>query len=70
MNEKISGLLASCTYEIMGVKQVDQKQFAELVVRETIHEMIGQMWLHGIDQSNNPEFYKATEETRKKMGLG
>lgn len=34
MNERIKELLSKSTYEVMGVKQVDQKQFAELIVRE------------------------------------
>jgi len=36
MNERIQQLLAQSTYEIMGVKQVDQKQFAELIILECI----------------------------------
>lgn len=36
MNERIQELLKKSTYEILGVKQVDQKQFAELVVKECI----------------------------------
>ena len=36
MNEQIRKLLAKATYDVLGVKQVDQKQFAELIVRECI----------------------------------
>ena len=34
MNEQIRKLLDKATYDVLGVKQVDQKQFAELIVRE------------------------------------
>ena len=34
MNEIIEKLLKESTYEILGVKQVDQKKFAELIIAE------------------------------------
>ena len=34
MNPRIQELLTQSTYEILGVPQVDQKQFAELIIRE------------------------------------
>jgi hypothetical protein len=34
MNNRIEELLKQSTYDVLGVKQVDQKQFAELIVRE------------------------------------
>jgi hypothetical protein len=34
MNNKIEELLKESTHDIMGVKQVDQKQFAELIIKE------------------------------------
>jgi hypothetical protein len=43
--------------------------FAELIVRETINEMIGQLWNYGIDESNNPSFYKAVERTKEHFGV-
>jgi hypothetical protein len=44
-------------------------KFAELIVRETINEMIGQLWNYGIDESNNPSFYKAVERTKEHFGV-
>lgn len=43
--------------------------FAELIVRNCVNEMITQMWIHGIDQSNNPSFYKAVEKTKRQFGI-
>jgi len=34
MNDKISELLKKATYDVLGVKQVDQQLFAELIVGE------------------------------------
>ena len=34
MNDRIKELLKESTYDVLGVKQVDQKKFAELIVRE------------------------------------
>jgi len=34
MNERVKDLLKQSTYEILGVPQVDQKQFAELIIKE------------------------------------
>ena len=39
MNERIQQMLDKATYEILGVKQVDQKQFAELIVRECVEKL-------------------------------
>jgi len=36
MNELVKDLLKQSTYEILGVPQVDQKQFAELIISECI----------------------------------
>jgi hypothetical protein len=36
MNERIQELLNKATYDVLGVKQVNQQQFAELIVRECI----------------------------------
>lgn len=44
-------------------------KFAELIVRETIDVMIGQLWNYGIDESNNPSFYKAVERTKQHFGV-
>ena len=37
MNNRIEELLKQSTYDVLGVKQVDQKQFAELIVQECIN---------------------------------
>jgi hypothetical protein len=34
MNYRIKELLDASTYDVLGVKQVDQKKFADLIVRE------------------------------------
>jgi hypothetical protein len=34
MNIQIQKLLDQATYNVLGVKQIDQKQFAELLVKE------------------------------------
>lgn len=41
MNERIRELLAQATYDVLGVKQVDQNQFAELIVRDCINIIEG-----------------------------
>ena len=43
--------------------------FGELIVRNCIDEMITQMWNYGIDESNNPSFYKAVERTKQHFGV-
>lgn len=45
------------------------QRFAELIVKDTIDEMIGQLWNYGIDESNNPSFYKAVERTKEHFGV-
>ena len=69
MNERIkelareAGLLA---YNPEGPPTKLEK-FAALVVKETIDEMITQMWKYGIDESNNPQFYKMIDRTIQEM---
>lgn len=41
MNEKIKELLNQSTYEVMGVPQVDQKQFAKLIIEECCDLIVG-----------------------------
>ena len=45
------------------------QKFAELIVRNCVNELITQMWPHGIDESNNPSFYKAIEKTIEEFGI-
>jgi hypothetical protein len=44
MNQRIQELLKQSTYEILGVKQVDQKQFAESIVKDCCDVLI--KWKH------------------------
>ena len=32
-----------------------------------MHEMITQMWNYGMDESNNPQFYKMIDRTIQEM---
>ena len=48
MNEQYQKLLKESTYDVLGVKQVDQKQFAELIVRECLR-LCDQVDLAGAD---------------------
>ena len=34
MNEQIKKLMAQATYDVLGVKQIDQQLFAELIIKE------------------------------------
>ena len=45
------------------------EKFAELLVKETIDELIQQMWNNGIDESNNPQFYKSIDATVAYFGV-
>jgi hypothetical protein len=42
MNDRFKELLKTSTNDIMGVKVVDQKKFAELIIRECIDNV--QVW--------------------------
>ena len=46
-----------------------EDKFAELIVKETIGEMLQQMWNYGIDESNNPSMYKAVDRTKEHFGV-
>ena len=39
MNQQIRELLKQATYDVLGVKQVDQQLFAELIVEECISNL-------------------------------
>ena len=45
------------------------RQFANLIVKKTINEMVMRMFAYNIDQSNNPAFYKVIAETEKIFGV-
>ena len=34
MNDQIKKLMAQATYDVLGVKQIDQQLFAELIIKE------------------------------------
>lgn len=70
MNKRIEELAeqAELNATILFNKEKLEK-FAELIVKEIIDEMIGQMWHYGIDESNNPSFYKAVERTKQHFGV-
>lgn len=49
MNDKIRELLKQSTYDVLGVKQVDQQLFAELIVQECMSNL----HLNGYDDAMN-----------------
>ena len=76
MNDKFEDLLYNSGLTSQGcwdkLDEWDREavlKFGELIVRECIDEMITQMWHHGIDESNNPSFYKAVERTKQHFGV-
>lgn len=46
-----------------------KEKFAELIVLSCIDEFIGQLWNYGIDESNNPSFYKAVDRVKESFGV-
>lgn len=75
MNERIKELAeqAGSTHkQSLGVYQFythELEQFASLIIQDCIDEMITQMWHYGIDESNNPAFYKAVEKAKQHFGV-
>ena len=76
MNDKFEDLLYNSGLTSQGcwdkLDEWDREavlKFGELIVRECIDEMVQQMWHHGIDESNNPSFYKAVERTKQHFGV-
>ena len=76
MNDKFEDLLYNSGLTSQGcwdkLDEWDREavlKFAELIVRNCIDEMITQMWHHGIDESNNPSFYKAVEKAKQHFGV-
>ena len=45
------------------------EKFAELVVLSCINEVISQMWFHGINESNNPQFYKVIDKVKENFSI-
>ena len=75
MNEKIKHLIASSegTYkQSLGVYQFytyELQNFSEFLTLEIVDEFVYQLWKHGIDESNNPAFYKALEKCLESFGI-
>jgi hypothetical protein len=75
MNERIRELAeqAGSTHkQSLGVYQFyehELKEFAKLLVEQTINEMTAQMFYYGIDEANNPSFYKAIDKTKQHFGV-
>lgn len=75
MNEKIKQLAissGSTHKQNLGVYQfyTDELQnFSELLTLEIVDEFMYQMWKHGIDESNNPAFYKAMDKVKQSFGI-
>jgi len=68
MNEEIKQIAITAQLEHC-VSHVRLQHFAELLIQKTIHEMCCQIHKHGIDQSNNPAFYKAIIGTELHFGI-
>lgn len=59
-------------YTLESEREMNQRlteEIAQHTAKETISEMIQQMWNYGIDESNNPSFYKAIDATKKTFGV-
>ena len=74
MNERIRKLAeqAGIVPGIMGLNRFthfDPEKFAELIVTECIKEITDQMFREGIDESNNPGYYKAINRVEEHFGV-
>jgi hypothetical protein len=74
MNERIRELAEQAIIpfqdeNLMKCYHFSKEKFAELIVKETINEMVSQLWNYGIDESNNPSFYKAIDRTKQHFGV-
>ena len=76
MNDKFEDLLYNSGLTSQGcwdkLDEWDREavlKFGELIVRNCIDEMVQQMWNYGIDESNNPSFYKAVEKVKQHFGV-
>ena len=74
MNERIRQLAeqAGIIPGIMGLNRFthfDPEKFAELIVKECIKEITDQMFREGIDESNNPGYYKAINRVEEHFGV-
>jgi len=63
-NERVRNL-----YEIGPVQRCSVEDFADAIINECISELTNNLFFHGIDHSNDPEFYKAIEKTKKYFNM-
>ena len=67
MNEIVKKLLEESTYDVLGVKQVDQKKFAELIVQECVnvlnHRFMGDL------NREDMEVRRCVEDVKKHFGV-
>ena len=73
MNERIQALAeqawdATAVSNDFGHPVSFAEKLSELVVLSCIDEVISQMWHYGIDESNNPSFYKAIDRVKESFG--
>jgi hypothetical protein len=52
-----------------GMDASEFEKFAELIVAECIKEITDQMFYEGIDESNNPGYYKAINRVEEHFGV-
>jgi predicted sugar kinase len=71
MNERIQSLITQAGTDTSGkwMSTDHAEKFAGLIVRECVKEMSQQMYWHGMDQSNNPTFYKVMDKTMEHFGV-
>ena len=75
MNEKIKqfAIFSGSTHkQNLGVYQfyTDELQnFSELLILDILNVFIYEMWKHGIDESNNPAFYKVIDKVKQNFSL-
>ena len=57
MNPRIKELLDRCTHDILGVKQVDHEEFAELIVNECVNVLHdNELWNRHISHALKEHF--------------
>lgn len=62
MNQRIKELLDKATYDVLGVKQVDQKLFAKLIVDECCNRMSKETIRHDGYGYNQHALYQILRE--------
>lgn len=70
MNDRIKELAEQAELNVTLLFNRDKlEKFAESIVLNCIDEFIGQLWNYGIDESNNPSFYKAVDRVKESFGV-